>query len=466
MRLEFSTWLARKQQTNVCTRQPYSRYAHSLRVSVFTAPPGAHICLECAYVLTPPVGHSGSLSTVNETCNKRQKTLYKKKSVHTFQFLPAHLNRVYTCSPHLRTLENVLFESLSAGHQFCLGNCAGLKIWLRVSPGCQMHLDKVTLKTCSLSLSTVPGIMSSIFFWNKKRVTGFPVLVMNSQLLFADSLTSTLLDWLGCATGLPVLARLHSHIQINAGVGVELILSCGNDVGSDVPDELDKEEVVDKPGTTIATGFTCKRRRKSACWTIHDRFSQTFFEAVLVRISLISAKTVLMCNDFFLIVHLRFWGIVPKLGEIFFYSAYRYSAISNLFERWGVDLDFSIILWSTSQIKAKFQEMIPWRPWEVLFHQGSLSCQILPHDSVLMIVSRFTSLNYDFVLCCDQVSQILLLEVWLHPVRLLHRVQIVLALLHFAISVFQEVSVNSFPVTSFLMAIQAVTGFPCLFVVL
>ena len=38
-------------------------------------------------------------------------------------------------------------------------------------------------------------------------------------------------------------------------------------------------------------------------------------------------------------------------------------------------------------------------------------------------------------------------------VRLLHRVQVVLALLHFAISVFQEVSVNSFPVTPFLMAI-------------
>ena len=48
---------------------------------------------------------------------------------------------------------------------------------------------------------------------------------------------------------------------------VEPVFSCGNDVGGDVPDELDKEEVVDKPGTTIATGFTCYRRRKSACWT-------------------------------------------------------------------------------------------------------------------------------------------------------------------------------------------------------
>ena len=44
------------------------------------------------------------------------------------------------------------------------------------------------------------------------------------------------------------------------------------------------------------------------------------------------------------------------------------------------------------------------------------------------------------------------------PVRLLHRVQVVLALLHFAISVLQKVSVHSFPVTPFLMAIQAVTG--------
>ena len=46
--------------------------------------------------------------------------------------------------------------------------------------------------------------------------------------------------------------------------------------------------------------------------------------------------------------------------------------------------------------------------------------------------------------------------------RLLHRVQVVLALLHFAFSVFQEVSVNSSPVTPFLMAIEGVTGLPVL----
>ena len=79
---------------------------------------------------------------------------------------------------------------------------------------------------------------------------------MNSQLLFADSLTSTLLGWLCYATGLSVFARLHSHIQLMLESVVEPVLSCGNDVGGDVPDELDEQEVVDKPGTTIATGFT------------------------------------------------------------------------------------------------------------------------------------------------------------------------------------------------------------------
>ena len=51
----------------------------------------------------------------------------------------------------------------------------------------------------------------------------------------------------------------------------------------------------------------------------------------------------------------------PSSGQLqqlrkgsFLYSAYRYSAIPNLFERRGVDVDFSIIPGSTSQIYAKF----------------------------------------------------------------------------------------------------------------
>ena len=83
----------------------------------------------------------------------------------------------------------------------------------------------------------------------KKKIwgTGFPVLVMNSQLLFADSLTSTLLDWLGYATGLPVLARLHSHIQLMLESVLSLYFPAVMMLEV-IPDELDEQEVVDKPG--------------------------------------------------------------------------------------------------------------------------------------------------------------------------------------------------------------------------
>ena len=40
-------------------------------------------------------------------------------------------------------------------------------------------------------------------------------------------------------------------LAIDAGTGVEPVLSCGNDVGGVEPDKLDEEDVVDKPGTTI-----------------------------------------------------------------------------------------------------------------------------------------------------------------------------------------------------------------------
>ena len=46
-----------------------------------------------------------------------------------------------------------------------------------------------------------------------------------------------------------------SH-SIDAGTGVEPVCSCGNDVGCVEPDELDEEEIADKPGTTIGTQFS------------------------------------------------------------------------------------------------------------------------------------------------------------------------------------------------------------------
>ena len=69
----------------------------------------------------------------------------------------------------------------------------------------------------------------------------------------------------------------------------------------------------------------------------------------------------------------------PSSGQLqqsrkgsFLHSAYRYSAISNIFfERWGVDLDEPIIPWSTSKIIAKFQEMINESKWLFGFLVGS-----------------------------------------------------------------------------------------------
>ena len=75
-------------------------------------------------------------------------------------------------------------------------------------------------------ISILPRIMSS-----KKICTGLPVLVMSSQLLFADSLTWTLLDWLGYNTGLRVLVYPLSHIRLMLDLVSNLLTSCVDDVG-------------------------------------------------------------------------------------------------------------------------------------------------------------------------------------------------------------------------------------------
>ena len=82
--------------------------------SVFTTPPGGHICLQCAYVFTLPVGYNGSLSTVNETCNKDKGHCTKKMSVHIFQVLP-HIKIGWT--PVLRTWELFWMSCLSLSMQ-------------------------------------------------------------------------------------------------------------------------------------------------------------------------------------------------------------------------------------------------------------------------------------------------------------------------------------------------------------
>ena len=117
---------------------------------------------------------------------------------------------------------------------------------------------------------------------------GSPVLVMNSQLLFADSLTSTLLDWLGYATGFPVLARLHSHIQLM----LESVLSLH------FPAVMMLEEMYQTSLTSKRSSINPGPRKQLVLPVMdgvsllveqnHDKFSQIFVEAILVRISLIS----------------------------------------------------------------------------------------------------------------------------------------------------------------------------------
>ena len=88
---------------------------------MFTAPPGAHICLKCAYVFAPPVGYSESLSTVNETCNKTKDTVQKKVGAHLTS-PPAHFNRVCTCSPVFHSEE--CDEQASITGLLVLGCCS------------------------------------------------------------------------------------------------------------------------------------------------------------------------------------------------------------------------------------------------------------------------------------------------------------------------------------------------------
>ena len=188
---------------------------------------------------------------------QRPRTLYKKN-------VGAHLTsptRTLKSGVHLfaalRTLENVLFESLNAGHRilplyrvspclpllFCLTLFWSIPFFffwkkieliVRVSLHAGgLHVSRPLHWDLNFDFECPWAVRCTWTKWHWKPVhspyqhpsasclqkkknqkTGLSVLVMNSQLLFADSLTSTLLDWMGYATGLSVLARPHSHIQL------------------------------------------------------------------------------------------------------------------------------------------------------------------------------------------------------------------------------------------------------------
>ena len=103
---------------------------------------------------------------------------------------------------------------------------------------------------------------------------------MKSQLFFADSLTSTLLDWLIYATCLSVLTRLHSHIQLMLEWVLSLYFLATSKRSSINPRPRLQLVLPVIDGVSLLVEQT------------HDKFLQRFFEAILVRISLISEKTV------------------------------------------------------------------------------------------------------------------------------------------------------------------------------
>ena len=126
---------SRKQQTNVCTNQRNKTILGVSCCIAFTAPPGAHICLNCAYVFTTPRRLQGIVidckmkpaTMTKDTVQKqiRRCTSYKSpgtftSGVHLFAALENSLNRrvgVFQCKSSNLPRQRV-FPCLSL--RFCL----------------------------------------------------------------------------------------------------------------------------------------------------------------------------------------------------------------------------------------------------------------------------------------------------------------------------------------------------------
>ena len=261
--------------------------------------------------LTPPVGYSGSLSTVHETCNKDKRHCTKKTllSVHIFQVSP-HIK--IGCTPVRRTWELFKSSCWSLSMQVIkFASATGFPVlvppflldtlwsillkrkfelivrvslhdgdlprWFGLCTGTWNLTSSVSGLSDALGQSDIENlstILTSISphhvfnFFSKKYWGNGSHRTCHELSTFVRWLSYVDIAWLvGLRDGsLRACSSALSH-SINAGIGVEPVLSCGDDVGGDVPDELDEQKVVDKPGTTIATGFTWNRRRKTACWT-------------------------------------------------------------------------------------------------------------------------------------------------------------------------------------------------------
>ena len=174
-------------------------------------PPGAHICLKmriCVYTHRRLQG-----IVIDCKRNLQQDKGYCTKKCRCTSFKSPHIK--IGCTPVRRAWEDHL-SSMFHSEEFdeltnitgpvlvcCTFNKLRSTFWLSdlVFPGLSDALGLYDIE----NLFTV---LISISPHHVFEITGLPVLVMNSQHLFADSLTSTLLDWLSYERVSPCLSIL------------------------------------------------------------------------------------------------------------------------------------------------------------------------------------------------------------------------------------------------------------------
>ena len=216
-----------------------------------------------------------------------------KKIVGAHLTIHPHIkNRVYTCSPHLgRPLVvivpfwGVWWASAQYGSlRTCFAHLTSSEVFLTFRFGVLRAVRCTWTKwQWKLVHSPYQHPAATCLRKNTSPCTGHEFSTAVRWLSNDD------ISWIvGVQYGSPHTSLSSLSHSIDAGSGIEPLTSNVDDVGNVGVDKLDNEDIVDKPSTTIATCFTCDRRRKSACWRSSWQSFPTFFEAILVRISLIS----------------------------------------------------------------------------------------------------------------------------------------------------------------------------------
>ena len=274
--------------------------------SVFTAPPGVHICLKCASVFTHPVGYRRSSSTVNETCNKDKGHCTKKiLSVHILQAKIGCTPVRLTWEDHLLSLfhSEEFDEQASITSLPVLGCCSVHElrgIWLSdlVFPGLSVALGQSDNENlCTVLISIHPHHhrsprayheFSTFVRWLSYVDIAWLVGLVNSSSSEISEeygspracLSTLSLDKIAGWWSIPYGSHRSCLSTLSLDTVEDVMVGEVDELEEDVgwsisclEGVMDVEEgkleggVVDKLGTIMATCFTCNRRRKSACWT-------------------------------------------------------------------------------------------------------------------------------------------------------------------------------------------------------